>query len=191
MPLIPLPGWNARGVLPPCDPISQTSANRSPYAVSLIDLVTRFADTSQRQAILQGLLDYRAALHELGLVEGFQWLDGSFTEHVELIEQRAPNDVDVVTFVHRPQKPLPTRLPKILTDHDFVKHQYRVDSYFVELDELAPHALVQQTAYWYSMWSHRRNEEWKGFLELNLDPLEDGEASQVLAQYVSERGATS
>ncbi|WP_414651656.1 DUF6932 family protein [Hafnia paralvei] len=34
----------------------------------------------------------------MGLAEGFQWVDGSFTENIELIERRTPNDVDVVTF---------------------------------------------------------------------------------------------
>ncbi|WP_426763559.1 DUF6932 family protein [Hafnia paralvei] len=34
----------------------------------------------------------------MGLAEGFQWVDGSFTENVELIERRTPNDVDVVIF---------------------------------------------------------------------------------------------
>jgi hypothetical protein len=63
-----------------------------------MDLVTRFATTPERQAIIAGLLAYRHALHATGLVRGFQWLDGSFAEHVEVIEQRPPNDIDVVTF---------------------------------------------------------------------------------------------
>lgn len=191
MPAMSVPDWNARGVLPPCDLRSPISGDRSPYEVSLVHVITRFADTPARRAILKGLLDYRAALHQLGLTSGFQWLDGSFTEHVEVIEQRAPNDIDVVSFVHRPLYPLRNPLPKVLADHEYVKQQYRVDGYFVELETLSPRQLVQQASYWYSMWSHRRDDEWKGYLELNLDPQEDGEAAAVLAQYLSDDGAAS
>ena len=42
--------------------------------------------------LLQGFLNYRKKLHELGLVQGVQWLDGSFVENIEVLESRAPND---------------------------------------------------------------------------------------------------
>ena len=37
-------------------------------------------------------------MNSLGLVNGFQWLDGSFLEDVEIREQRSPNDLDLVTI---------------------------------------------------------------------------------------------
>jgi hypothetical protein len=38
----------------------------------------------------------------VGLDNGFQWIDGSFVEDVEKSRGRAPGDVDIVTFAHRP-----------------------------------------------------------------------------------------
>lgn len=188
---VAVPAWNGRGVLPPNDISDPAAAYRSPYRVSLVSLVTRFANTAPRQGILQGLLDYRAALHDMGLTRGFQWLNGSFTEHVELIEQRPPNDIDMVNFVEPPENFQPSHDQLRVLDHDHAKINYRVDSYFVELNRLPTHELVRHSAYWYSMWSHRRNEEWKGFLELDLAPNDDGEAAAILTQYTQETGGTS
>lgn len=94
-----LPHWSNAGVLPPVRPNHLGySPDRSPYAVSLLTLVERFSTTPERIKILQGFLQFRAFLHELGVTSGFQWLDGSFMEQVELLESRSPNDIDVVTF---------------------------------------------------------------------------------------------
>ena len=94
-----LPHWSNAGVLPPVRPNHLGySPDRSPYAVSLLTLVERFSTTPERIKILQGFLQFRACLHELGVTSGFQWLDGSFMEQVELLESRSPNDIDVVTF---------------------------------------------------------------------------------------------
>src|SRR5260370_40008152 len=98
--MVTIPDWNALGLLPPIDPEVPTSPERSPYPVSLKDLVMRFATTQERKAILIGFLNYRAILHRFGATEGFQWLDGSFMEEVEVLERRAPKDIDVVSFIH-------------------------------------------------------------------------------------------
>ena len=97
-----IPDWSPQGILPPINPQSPTSVDRSPYDVSLTDLIIRFSTSPERCRILDGLLRYREALHGVGLVHGFQWLDGSFLEHIELLENRAPHDIDVVTFYHLP-----------------------------------------------------------------------------------------
>lgn len=187
MPIDPIPAWNARGVLPPIDPVSPTSVARSPYGVSLLDVVTRFATSPERVQILKGFLDYRAALHALGLTVGFQWLDGSFAEDIEMLERRSPRDIDVVTFVEVPAAfQLPPQ-PSVL-DHDFAKQQFSVDAYLVELNLIPPRELSKHVSYWYGMWSHRRDQEWKGFLEVNLDSIEDGAATASLAQYGSSVG---
>ena len=99
---VPIPHWNAQGLIPPMDVASPVSANRSPYMVTLNDLVMRFGISIARCRILDGLLRYRAALHGLGVTRGFQWLDGSFLEHIEVLDSRPPNDIDVVTFFHLP-----------------------------------------------------------------------------------------
>lgn len=95
-----LPQWNGVGILPPVRPeMPGNSPERSPYRVSPAGFVDRFATSPERMAILDGLLRFRGKLHELGIVSGFQWLDGSFLEQIELLENRHPRDMDVVTFL--------------------------------------------------------------------------------------------
>lgn len=38
-----------------------------------------------------------------------------------------------------------------MLEHDAAKAQFLVDSYFVEINQLPVEAIVQQSAYWYSM----------------------------------------
>lgn len=103
MPQLHLPEWNSQGFLPPILPGEKGhSLSRSPYAIGCMELVSCFGTNAQRRSILQGFLDYRKQLHELGLVQGMQWLDGSFVENIEALESRAPNDIDVVTFANIP-----------------------------------------------------------------------------------------
>ncbi|MEN8221197.1 MAG: hypothetical protein ABFS56_33570 [Pseudomonadota bacterium] len=58
-----------------------------------MDIVARFSHTPERRLILNCFLDYRAAIHQIGLNNGFQWLDGSFLEAVENSQNRPPRDV--------------------------------------------------------------------------------------------------
>src|SRR3546814_8995494 len=74
----------------------------SPYSTSMTEIVSRFATSAERVAILRGLLDFRARLAGIDIVQGFQWIDGSFVEDCETVRQRPPLDVDVVTFAYRP-----------------------------------------------------------------------------------------
>ena len=105
-----------------------------------------------------------ARQYDAGVTEGFQWRDGSFTEDVERREQRPPNDIDIVTFVQLPpgmtESDLDQRAPTLFaissTGEDLAKATYRVDGYFVFLAGEFP-AVIQQSTYWYSMWSHRRD----------------------------------
>lgn len=180
MTTVAIPNWTKKGVLPPVNALQATSAERSPYTVKLLDVVMRFATSKERRQILKGFLDYRAALHSMALTQGFQWLDGSFSEDVELTEQRAPKDIDVVSFVHTPPNFSPSPGQLDVLDHDHAKATYLVDSYFVEINLLPPDNLVKQSTYWYSMWSHRRNQDWKGYLQLDLSPAEDAAASAWL-----------
>jgi hypothetical protein len=176
MSTVAIPAWTALGLLPPIDPDFPASPERSPYPVSLKDVVMRFSTTPDRQAIMRGFLGYRATLHRLGYSSGFQWLDGSFMEEVETIEKRAPRDIDVVTFVHAPLAHADSDEDVSVLEHDSVKAAFKVDSYIVELDLLPPRELTSWSAYWYSMWSHRRNQAWKGFLQVEMAPTEDEEA---------------
>lgn len=185
---VAIPDWNTMGLLPPMDLAQPTSATRSPYPVTLLDVVMRFSTSSERQRVLAGFLEYRAALHNMGISDGFQWLDGSFLEDVETLERRAPRDIDVVTFMHTPANFSPSPAEMAILDPDSAKAQFHVDSYFVELDELMPELVVAQSAYWYSMWSHRRNQAWKGYLQVDLASSDDQQARQWLAQLIATGG---
>lgn len=179
---VPIPHWNAQGVIPPVDVASPTSANRSPYVVTLNDLVMRFGISVERRRILDGLLRYRAALHGLGVTQGFQWLDGSFLEHIEVLDARPPNDIDVVTFFHLPagetQASLASGAPTLF-DSQIAKQNFYVDAYLVCLGGRSE-KLVERSAYWYSVWSHRRNQMWRGYVQIDLSPSEDATATSLL-----------
>jgi hypothetical protein len=179
MPTDAIPAWNSHGVLPPIDPADPVGFSRSPYRVSLADLVLRFNFSPARREILTGLLDFRAELHRHGLVTGFQWLNGSFLEDVEQLETRSPGDVDVVTFVPTMAFLSDEEIVADL-DHGRLKGIFRVDAYFVVADELEWDGMIQWATYWYSMWSHRRTQVWKGYLRIDLAPAEDPAARGML-----------
>jgi hypothetical protein len=189
-----IPNWNARGVLPPFDPVSPTSSpGRSPYEVSLTDMVLRYATSPERCGILDGYMRFREALNTVGLQQGFQWLDGSFLEYIELIENRPPRDIDVVTFYHLPsgmtQRELQLVSPTLFIPTE-AKNQYHVDAYFVQLNASHPEPLVKLTTYWYSVWSHRRDELWKGYLQVDLAPTDNAAARANLTAMGAAPGGT-
>jgi hypothetical protein len=191
MSTVAIPNWSSSGVLPPINPESPTAAERSPYEVSLTDFVLRFNTSKERHAVLAGLLDFREGLHNIGLVRGFHWIDGSFVEDVETTEKRHPRDVDVVTFFYLPegqsQIDLVHQHPEFF-NHAELKRRYSIDAFFVQLDANSPEPLVEQSAYWYSMWSHRRSGEWKGYLKIDLTPANDQGAKANLVPPQAQGG---
>lgn len=186
-----IPEWNTAGVIPPIRPGAEGhSPDRSPYPTTMTELVLCYSTTPERRAILDGLLRYRAALHAIGLTRGFQWVDGSFLEETEVLEDRAPNDVDVVTFFELPngmagQEGLLEAGAAIWRRE---KAEYRVDAYYEELGQPVGRSEVQRISYWYSLWSHRRDGIWKGFLQVDLDPQHDVEARANLDASAQEEG---
>ena len=182
-----IPEWNRDGVLPHILPGVDAGSpdSRSPYEVSPIELVDRFATSSIRSEILRGFFNYRAALNSLGIESGFQWINGSFMEKVEADEDRerqAPGDIDVVTFYYPPN-----------TDYSAYGHMfdpirakatYRVDAYGFPLGQPLTPVRVRLISYWHSMWSYRRNDlQPKGFLWMELK--EDAIARQALEEIMS------
>ncbi len=148
----------------------------------------RFATPTERIRILQGLLSYRAALEARGISSGFQGLDGSFLEHKEAIQAAAPNDVDVVTFF-----PLPPSVDQAgfadLFDPAQTKVTFHGDAYPFVLGRSLGAAEVRRISYWHSMWSHRRNGLWKGFVQVDISPEEDQIAEALLSQIEQEAAA--
>lgn len=179
-----IPEWDANGVLPPIFSCSGTNT-RSPYETDTVKLVERFATSKERCQILAGLLEYREALYQSGITAGFQWLDGSFMEQVEVLEKRTPRDIDVVSFLNLNnlnQKAL-LEASGDLFDQQQVKDRYAVDAYFIQIGIALDKGLINRIAYWYSMWAHRRNGVWKGFLQVDFAPSKDAEARMLLQEY--------
>jgi hypothetical protein len=188
-----IPEWDISGVLPPIRPGHDgLSPDRSPYSAGLCQVVERFATSPERIAILKGFLEYRAALHGVGIVNGFQWLDGSFIEQIELSGERSPRDIDVVTFFHLPNGATEQTLLtscRQLFDSSQIKSRFQVDGYPCVLGKPSGYSHVRQVAYWYSMWSHRRKDQkWKGFVQIDLSPQEDVAATAVLNQVLLQEG---
>lgn len=177
------------GIIPPIRPgLPGHHSDRSPYHAGLDEFIDRFALSADRAKVLEGFLNYRAALHSLGIVNGFQWLNGSFLEHIEDTENRSPRDIDVVTFFHLPSgQTQASLLPAIqpLFDRNAIKEAYLVDGYPMVLGDPMSEPKIRQTSYWYSMWSHKRDHSWKGFVQIDLDPAADGVCSALLHQKIS------
>ncbi|MEP2774430.1 MAG: hypothetical protein ABJQ29_15620 [Luteolibacter sp.] len=137
------------------------------------------------------MLAYRKELLGTGIEGGFQWLDGSFMEHKEELEGRAPNDIDVVTFYHLPppltQRELISSSPQLF-DPVATRATYSVDSLNHQLGGKLSNYDVRQISYYYSMWSHRRNGMWKGFLEVDLSGEENERAISLLEHLQREGG---
>jgi hypothetical protein len=179
-----IPAWNPMGVLPPVRPSEPgNSRDRSPYFTNMVTLVDRFSTSLERMTILDGLLRFRAELHRAGIVSGFQWLDGSFLEQVETLEGRPPRDMDVVTFFEKlPNQDQHALIERhgALFDPTRVKASYAMDAYFVQIGGALDTDAIQRVSYWYSMWSHRRDGLWKGFVQVDLAPAQDTDARAIL-----------
>jgi hypothetical protein len=154
----------------------------SPYQVSMREVVERFATSEVRVAILRGLLSYRGALLRAGLVDGYQWLDGSFVEDVETSNRRDPKDIDIVTFASSPADSADRnswlRANEGLLDPRRTKDDFLCDAYFMDFQK-RPDLLVDDTRYWFGLFSHQRESNlWKGMLKVPM--LSDDVAAEVL-----------
>jgi hypothetical protein len=182
-----VPAFTLDGILPPFIGDPTDGATMSPFKVTVPEFVASFALTPERVQILEGLLEFRRRIHALGIVRGLQWIDGSFVEMNDAV--RAPRDVDVVTFFFRPpnladQAALAGAIaahPDVF-DHAQVKSALKCDTYWVDLSVPSPLYHVDQTRYWFGLFSHRRlSQQWKGMLQLPLGSLaEDQEAANLL-----------
>ena len=188
-PLFDIPDFTISGVLPPYLGTTPTiPAAMSPYSTTLTRIAGKMCGSDQRKEIFRGLIAYRRQLANLGLTDGIQWLSGSFMEDIEALEARHPNDVDLVTFCHRPahlegddvawRAFVYANLP--LLDPRQVKPVYKCDAYFVDLNSQVFN-VVNLTRYWFGLFSHRRGGLWKGLLQvpLGVSP-DDANASTVV-----------
>lgn len=175
-----IPSFSASMVLPPfVGDNPGVRAATSPYKVTMLDLVKRFATSPDRVALLKGLLSYRRALLDSGIVDGFQWLDGSFVEDVERLRKRSPRDIDLVTFASRPAASFgPDQYQWIeangqLFDREKTKEKFCCDAFFIDLQK-RPDLLVDDTRYWFGLFSHQRATSlWKGMIQVPMQSNDD------------------
>ena len=170
-----IPTYSHDGVLPPFLPGGSPiePGQVSPYRAGLAEFAQRYAESTERREILEGLVAYRNALRAEGIVSGFQWLDGSFVEDCEKLRGRPPGDIDIITFSARPDRFADSsewrafvRSRPDLFDPDRTKEKYKCDAYFVDL-RIHPVQLVAHTRYWFGLFSHQRDTFlWKGLVEV-------------------------
>lgn len=76
-----IPELDEDGLIPPIpldDPVN--NVYRSPYKISMRDLIYRFGSSPKRCEILRGFVNLRHVLVQNGF-SGFQWIGGSFIEN--------------------------------------------------------------------------------------------------------------
>ncbi|NIY97922.1 MAG: hypothetical protein HWE39_03940 [Oceanospirillaceae bacterium] len=184
-----IPAFSNVGILPPYGMYGAADIEgRSPYPTELLVFVKRFATTEARTQLLQGFLEYRRRLRDIGLTEGIQWVGGSFVEDCELIRSRAPDDIDVVTFLRplddeQAWDALVAENDQLLMDAAHTKEHFRCDAYTSELND----EMLEEVAYYLTMFSHQRDTEvWKGIVQLELDDYTEGQAIALLAERAAQ-----
>ena len=177
--------------MPPFVGEPAATANRSPYIVPLGELIDTFGTTEARRALLRNLLRYRELLAGAGYVSGLQFIDGSFVESVEVTQGRAPNDIDLFSFLNAPASfldgssnwslhGLPFWKDEII-NRKKNKERFCLDTYAILLQERDLASLIQDAIYWYSLFSHQRETlAWKGFAAVPLDVDGDQAAKAAL-----------
>lgn len=164
--------------------VSQESpqiSGTAPYHASLDELVCRMGTSTERLDILSGYVAYRRELKSVGIIKGFQWVNGSFLEETQRFYKREPADIDVVTFFRLPEgvnfKDLKQERPDLF-DSDLSTAAYRVDTAMLDfIDQPFSDSICKTTAYYHGLWSFqnlvklKKAAKRKGYVEIDL--LED------------------
>lgn len=173
----PIPNFDHNLVLPPHVGDPTEPSELSPYSCTTLEVCERFAGSPERIAILRGFLAFREQLNGYGLTNGFQWLDGSFLEDVEVREGRPPRDLDIVTvywgYDTGFQEELAVNLPEFM-DSGLSKQNYHLDHYPFDAG-FRPDFTVDFARYWIQLFSHNRDAVWKGMLQVALNTPEEDE----------------
>ncbi|RLK03090.1 DUF6932 family protein [Tenacibaculum discolor] len=169
-----IPDFDHNNVIPPHIGNPTLQEHLSPYNCSTLELCQSLGRTKERVLILKGLLEFRQKMTNLGIIEGFQWIDGSFTENIEKSERRHPNDLDIVTFFKGLKgdkiKEIKTNFVEFI-DPNMAKSNYNLDHYLVDYS-FDPDVTVEMTRYWIQLFSHNRLGVWKGILRLELNTVD-------------------
>ncbi len=180
---MPIPSFDHNNVLPPHMGNPTDKTHLSPYSCTILELCHQFSTSGQRIAILKNYITFRQRMTSLGIIIGFQWLDGSFMENIERSESREPNDLDIVTFFGGISRADQANLIKIFPEFAspvLAKNTYKLDHYAVDYT-YHPDVTVEQTRYWLQLFTHNRIGVWKGILRLPLNtPIDDQHALDYL-----------
>ena len=187
---MPVPAFTIDGVIPPytgVDGPGDAADLMTPYEASPLEVVTRFATSVGRREILGHWLEHRRMMRLLGVDAGFQWLDGSF------VEDKEPNDLDIVTFFRRPldaQTSIEIGQLMRANPETFIrapiKAVRRLDAMFVDLNG-SSEGIIDATRYWCGLFSHRRVDDlWKGMVKVSLAAADEDLAGLFLADAAAE-----
>jgi len=178
-----IPNFDHNLVIPPHmgNPVQQNDL--SPYKCTSIEFCQHFSTSPERIEIMKNFLAFRQRLHNLNMTQGFQWLDGSFLENVEVREQRSPNDLDLVTvywgYDIQFQTNIYHQFPEF-ANSTLSKQIYSLDHYPFDAG-YAPDFTVEFSRYWIQLFSHNRDAVWKGMLQIPLNtPMDDNMALHYL-----------
>jgi len=175
-----IPTFDGNLVLPPHLGNPTERAQLSPYRCTTLELCQIFGTSAARKLILTGFLDFRQQLAANGFRHGFQWLGGSFLEDKETRHNAPPADLDVVTLYRNVTMAAVQAFATAnhgLWDLDAVKNQFRLDHYYVDI-AYNPELTVEQARYWVGLFSHTRDNIWKGMLRIELNTADDDDAAR-------------
>lgn len=180
---MPIPIFNHNFVLPPHMGDPTNPSGISPYVCTIMELCQRFSTSNARIEILKNYINFRECIHNLGVISGFQWLDGSFVQDIEGSNKRSPKDLDVVTFFRGLDDLAQARIihsfPEFF-DSNISMANFKLDHYPFDYT-LNPDYTVYYTKYWAQLFSHTRSGTWKGILRVELNTqVEDRDALNFL-----------
>ena len=84
---MPIPDFDHNHVLPPHLGNPIVHSELSPYPCTILELCAKFSTSPQRIAILKNFVQFRQKMTLNGVLFGFQWLDGSFLENIEVSQK--------------------------------------------------------------------------------------------------------
>ncbi len=189
---MPLPPFDIRGLLPPVNGSNPTHPDRSPYFCTMTELCSALGTSDHRKELLRNLIGYRALIGSDDFVAGIQFINGSFVENIEAIEGRQPKDIDVFSILMPPAKYVNKPVlwqttgsvfwQNEIADNPKNKARFSLDVYGLIVDVSNLGNFLQQSLYWYSLFSHKRtNHDWKGFAAVPLNAADDQTALAAIA----------
>jgi len=182
-----IPAFNDTHLLPPYrgeEGDEREHGNLSPYLCTTLELCKVFGKTKERIEMLQGLILFRERLIKENIISGFQWLYGSFSEEIEILEKRSPNDIDLITFFwnisHDDLMNLTESFPEFF-NIEKSKKIFNLDHLNLDIGR-SPAFSMNAISDMMQLCTHSRYGIWKGILRLELNtPNEDKMAWKYLS----------